>query len=212
MKKIKSLFAEFKAFITRGNIIDMAVGVIIASAFSAIVTALTDNIIMPLINAAVGGEGTEGLRTVLKGVYTLDANGTLALDLENSIYVDWGVFIRAIMDFIIIALVLFILVKIVASVRKATVSLKSGAHSERVISKRAKQIKKEENITQSEARKKAIAALDAEAKAKAEEEAAAKAAMPVKLSTDEILMQIRDLLAESNKKAEPEDGQTTENV
>ena len=67
MKKIK-LVSEFKEFITKGNILDMAVGVIIGSAFSNIVTALTNKILMPLINAllAMGGNGLESAPQSLK--------------------------------------------------------------------------------------------------------------------------------------------------
>lgn len=78
MKAIKNLWAEFKKFITRGNVIDLAVGVVIGAAFTAIVTSLTNDIIMPLINWAVGGEenGISSLCTVLKGVYITTAWAT----------------------------------------------------------------------------------------------------------------------------------------
>ena len=98
---MKKFFKEFKTFISRGNIVDMAVGVIIGSAFSAIATALTNKIIMPLINLllSIGGEnGLEKAYTFLKKVY--DVNGEL--DLTKSIYVDWGAFITAIINFFII--------------------------------------------------------------------------------------------------------------
>ena len=74
---MKKFFQEFKKFITRGNVIDMAVGVIIGSAFSAIVKAFTDKVIMPLVNLllSLGGEnGLEGAFTFLKRGYT---DGTL---------------------------------------------------------------------------------------------------------------------------------------
>lgn len=111
MKRIKKFFSDFKAFISRGNVIDMAVGVIIGAAFSAIVTALTSGIIMPLINLllSLGGEnGLEDAVTILKPGY--DTEGVL--DLTKSIYIDWGAFISAIINFILIALVLFIILKI----------------------------------------------------------------------------------------------------
>lgn len=107
---MKKFFKDFKAFISRGNIVDMAVGVIIGSAFSAIVTALTNKIIMPFINLllSIGGEnGLESAVTVLKPAY--DASG--AVDLANSIYIDWGAFITAIINFFLIAIVLFLILK-----------------------------------------------------------------------------------------------------
>ena len=108
---MKKFFGEFKKFISRGNVIDLAVGVIIGGAFSAIVTALTNQILMPLINwvlaAIIGTQGMAGAVTILSPAY--DAEG--ALDLANSIYIDWGAFITAIINFILIALVLFLIIK-----------------------------------------------------------------------------------------------------
>ena len=110
MKRIRAFFGEFKKFISKGNVIDLAVGVIIGSSFSAIVTALTNKIIMPFINylLSLGGNGLESAYTFLKVVYASD--GTV--DLTKSIYIDWGAFITAILNFFIIAFVLFTIVKI----------------------------------------------------------------------------------------------------
>ena len=110
MKRVKKFFSDFKAFISRGNVIDMAIGVIVASAFTAIVTALTNGIIMPFINwlLALGGAGLDSAYTFLKKAYLED--GTV--DLSNSIYIDWGTFITAIINFILIALVLFIVLRV----------------------------------------------------------------------------------------------------
>lgn len=107
---MKKMAKEFKEFISRGNVMDMAVGVIIGGAFSAIVTTLTDKIIMPLVNwvlAKTGGaEGLESAYTILSAGYT---DGKL--DLEKSIYIDWGSLIAAIFNFLIIAFVIFMIVK-----------------------------------------------------------------------------------------------------
>ena len=112
---MKKFCQDFKKFISRGNVIDMAVGVIIGSAFSAIITALTNKILMPLINAllASGGKGLDSAYTFLKTVYAAD--GTI--DLTNSIYIDWGAFITAIINFFLIAMTLFIIVKVAMSTR-----------------------------------------------------------------------------------------------
>ena len=113
---MKKFFQDFKKFISRGNIVDMAVGVIIGSAFSAIITSLTNKILMPLINAllASGGEnGLESAYTFLKTTYASD--GTI--DLTKSIYIDWGAFITAIINFLLIAFVLFIIVKAMMSAK-----------------------------------------------------------------------------------------------
>lgn len=111
-------FKEFKEFITRGNVLDMAVGIIIGGAFTAIVTALTGQILQPLINwliaSIVGGDGLSAALTMLKPAY--DELG--AIDLANSIYIDWGAFITAIINFILVALILFLIIKAINGARK----------------------------------------------------------------------------------------------
>ena len=112
---MKKFWNEFKKFISRGNVVDMAVGVIIASAFTAIVTALTNKIIMPLVNwllaIITGGSGLDAIYTFLKRAYTVDGAGNQVIDLANSIYIDWGSLITAIIDFFLIAFILFCILK-----------------------------------------------------------------------------------------------------
>ncbi len=116
---MKKVFAEFKKFITRGNVIDLAVGVIIGSAFTAIVTALTNNILKPLINGLlymiIGQSDATAIYTFLVKEY--DATG--AIDLAKSIYIDWGAFINSIINFLLIAIILFVIVKIINSVKES---------------------------------------------------------------------------------------------
>ena len=107
---MKKFFKEFKTFITRGNVLDMAVGVIVGGAFTAIVNSLSNNILKPIINwllALIMG------KDALSEVYTFLTTATLegTIDLANSIYIDWGAFINAIINFLLIALVLFMIVK-----------------------------------------------------------------------------------------------------
>ena len=108
---MKKFFQEFKKFITRGNVLDMSVGVIVGGAFTAIVNGLTNNILKPLVNwllaLILGNNGLESAVTVLSPAY--DAEG--ALDLAKSIYIDWGAFVSAIINFLLIALVLFTIVR-----------------------------------------------------------------------------------------------------
>ena len=108
--KKKGFFGEFREFISRGSVLDMAVGIIIGGAFTAIVTALTGHILTPVINwilaAIVGDKGLESARTLLSAQY-IDG----VLDWNSSIYIDWGAFISAIINFILIALVLFLIVR-----------------------------------------------------------------------------------------------------
>ena len=124
--KDKGIFAEFKKFITRGNIIDLAVGVIIGGAFSAIVTALTGKIIMPvinlIINLATGGKGIN-LITILNGepqFVTVDGVETAN---AKCIYIDWGAFIEAIINFLLIAIVLFVIIKVINSINDKKAAL-----------------------------------------------------------------------------------------
>ena len=108
----KGFFGEFKEFISKGSVLDLAVGIIIGGAFTAIVTALTTQILTPLINWAlasiVGEKGLESARTVLKPIYE---EGTKNIIWESSIYIDWGAFISAIINFFLVAIILFIIVK-----------------------------------------------------------------------------------------------------
>lgn len=92
---MKKFFKEFKEFISKGNVLDLAVGVIIGGAFSSIVTSLTDNIINPLINC----------------IGSAEIQGKIHLIGEN--YIDYGAFISAIINFIIMAFIIFCIVKAV---------------------------------------------------------------------------------------------------
>jgi large conductance mechanosensitive channel len=91
---MKKFVDEFKAFVLRGNVMDMAVGVIIGGAFTAIVGALTEDFINPLINCIGGAE--------IKGQIQIGSTGQ---------YINWGHFITAVINFLIMALILFCLLK-----------------------------------------------------------------------------------------------------
>lgn len=111
-KKIKGFFDEFKKFITRGNVVDMAIGVIVGTAFTAIVNGLSNFILKPLINyllfLVLGSESLSDIFTMLVPGY--DETG--AIDLASSIYIDWGAFINAIINFFLVASVLFVILKV----------------------------------------------------------------------------------------------------
>ena len=181
---MKKFFSEFKKFITRGNVIDLAVGVIIGGAFTAIVTALTNNILRPLINwfiyACGGGEGIAAY-TFLVGT---------AEDMDAAIYIDWGAFISAIINFILIALVLFLIIKAINKVQSGLGKVKKGFA---VLEKDEVKALRKEGKSWAE-----IKAIDetraAEKKAKEEADAAAAAEEAKNNSTEAILKEIRDLL------------------
>ena len=119
---MKKFTSEFKTFITRGNVVDLAVGVIIGGAFTAIVNGLSDYILKPLINALLflilGKDSLENIYTFLHYETMVDEAGKTVVDLANSIYIDWGAFISAIINFFIIAIVLFVIVKFINHMRE----------------------------------------------------------------------------------------------
>ena len=192
---MKKFFKEFKTFISRGNVIDLAVGVIIGGAFSAIVTALTNQILMPLINwllaAILGKEGMAGAVTVLSPAYMQNELGESVLDLANSIYIDWGAFITAIINFLLIALVLFCIVKAINSVNAG---VKKGKNRFAPLSNEdVKALRKEgKSFSEIEAIAKEKEAADAEAARIAAEEAAANAPK----TEQQLLSEIVELLKE----------------
>ena len=118
----KGFFKEFAEFINKGNALALAVGVILGSAFTAIVTAINKNIISPLIAALLGDTNlTESVVTVLKEVPATEADveaglATAVGDMIPSIVISWGALIQAVIDFILIALILFLIVKIVTGI------------------------------------------------------------------------------------------------
>ena len=144
-KEKKGFFKEFKEFITRGNVLDMAVGIIIGGAFTAIVTALTSGILQPLINWALSaifpGDGLAGARTILGETVYVEGSTTV-IDWASTNYIDWGTFISAIINFLLVALVLFIIIKAINRAHEAGVKAKELAE---------KKIKKDEEPVEEKA-------------------------------------------------------------
>lgn len=123
---MNNYIGEFKKFINRGNVVDMSVGVIVGSAFTAIVTAMSNNILKPIVNFFLAtlfdADSLHDIYTYLKPVYAdvVDEAGNVIgqeIDLAQSIYIDWGAFINAVINFFLIALVLFTIVKFINKVR-----------------------------------------------------------------------------------------------
>ena len=178
---MRKFFKDFKAFISKGNILDMAIGFIMGAAFSAIVTAFTNGIIMPLVNLAlaaiVGGDDLSSTFTFLKKAYTVDADGNTIIDLAKSIYIDWGAFITAIINFLIIALTLFLILKLIMRAK----GIGEKARKEKPTKEEKKELKeKGVNLKDKEATKKALAELRESKKVVA----------PAKPTTEELLQAI----------------------
>jgi large conductance mechanosensitive channel len=100
---MKKFFNEFKAFISRGNVIDMAVGVIIGGAFQAIIKSLVDDVIMPVLSVITGGTDFSEWKLVL-----VEA----ASEEIPEVALNYGNFINAIINFLLMAIVIFIFIKI----------------------------------------------------------------------------------------------------
>jgi large conductance mechanosensitive channel len=118
------MFAEFKSFIARGNVMDMAVGIIIGAAFTAIVTSLVGDLINPLIAIFTGGIDFSGW------FYALDGNdyASLAVALEAGAPVfAIGKFVMAVINFLIVAFVVFMLVRLVNRIKSMTEAEKEEA-------------------------------------------------------------------------------------
>lgn len=207
---MKKFFGEFKKFITRGNVLDMSVGVIVGGAFTAIVNGLSNFILKPIINwllALILGENSlDNIVTFLGDpAYKVGADGvTKEIDLANSFYIDWGSFINAIINFLLIAFVLFTIVKIINRVKEGNAKIKDGFNKKHLDKNERKELKANGiNIKDKEAVKAYFEAKEKEAELKAEEEkrleeekaAAERAANP---TTEDLL---KEILKEMKKEA-----------
>jgi large conductance mechanosensitive channel len=112
------MIGEFKEFISKGNVLDLAVGVVIGAAFGKIVTALVDGIVMPIVGVALGGVSVSDWKYVMKPA-TVDAAGAKVAEVA----VRYGVFIQTLIDFLIIAFVIFLVVKAYNRMRKPPVEV-----------------------------------------------------------------------------------------
>ena len=112
MSKMTEVMKEFKAFILKGNIIDMAVGVIIGGAFSKIVTSLVNDILMPALGALTGGADFSTLKWVINPAVTDGAGNEIVAEAA----IKYGSFLQNIFDFLIIGVCMFFMIKAVATI------------------------------------------------------------------------------------------------
>ena len=208
MSRVKNFFGEFKKFITRGNVLDMAVGVIVGGAFTAIVNGMSNFILKPIINwvlaMVLGKEGLTGAITMLSPAYVLDEAGNVVVDaitgekvvdLATSIYIDWGSFISAVINFLLIAFVLFLIVRTINRINEAQ---ENGMTEKKAVMKirRERKVSKTEAMAILQAQKDEAAAAQIEADRLAAEkaEADAAAAEAKAMANTRLLEEIRDLL------------------
>lgn len=107
-KKVTGILAEFKEFITRGNVIDLAVGIIVGSSFTAIVNSLVGDIVMPFIGWIISDIDFSDLKIVL----------AKATEANQEVAIRYGQFIQKAMEFVIIAFVVFLVVKLINQFRR----------------------------------------------------------------------------------------------
>ena len=100
---------DFKEFALKGNVLDMAVGVIIGGAFGKIVSSLVNDILMPVISLCTGGSGYENMKFVIREGHEATAEGTAAVE---EIAINYGTFIMNIVDFFIIAFSIFVAIRV----------------------------------------------------------------------------------------------------
>jgi len=207
---MNNYIGEFKKFINRGNVVDMSVGVIVGSAFTAIVTAMSNNILKPIVNFFLAtlfdADSLHEIYTYLKTVYAdiLDEEGNVIgqeIDLAQSIYIDWGAFINAVINFFLIALVLFTIVKFINKVR---VEQKEFAEkiAEKTLDRKERKELREHGVNIRD--KEAVAAYFAEkkrladeaaAEAKAEEEEKARIEREKNPTAEDLLKKILEVIS-----------------
>jgi len=108
-----SLIKEFKQFAMRGNVVDMAVGIIIGAAFGKIVSSLVNDVIMPPLGLLLGGVNFSDLRITIKPASVSDAG-----EIVKGVTLNWGNFVQVIFDFLIVAFAIFMLIKGMNSMKK----------------------------------------------------------------------------------------------
>ena len=129
---MKKFMEEFKAFAMRGNVIDLAVGMIIGSAFGKITTSLVNDVIMPAVSMLMGGVDFTQWKFVLKeAVMEMNAEGVM-VETAAEIAIKYGNLIAVIVDFIILAFAIFCMVKAINTMREKAEALKKKEEEEAV--------------------------------------------------------------------------------
>lgn len=224
---MKKFFKEFKDFISRGNVLQLAIGVVVGGAFGKITTSLVNDIITPLIASLIGASGFSDLKWVIKPADTVAGTTEIALR--------YGAFIQTILDFLIIAFCIFLMMKLIMKISDGfkhlsteikenieNLSKKEVRQIKKIVKKYAKlqtKVEKDKNLTQEEKLTK-IEQLNEEKEKELEQfkpkqEVALESAPeqpkpePEPSSTDKLLIEIRDLLKENAEKEAKEQEKTS---
>ena len=188
-RKKSTFWEDFKKFIKRGNVVDMAVGVAVATAFTAIVTAFTKGFITPLLALLTGNTATAELKWVIRPEVVNEQTGEV---ITAEVAILWGGFIQAIIDFLIVAFVLFLILRIVSQIGSRVKKLLEN--EEKLAAEKAAKEKADAEAAAKKAEEDRIAKEAAEKEA---EECARE--MARLLHEEELLVEIRDLLREIKK-------------
>ncbi len=173
-KKKSTFWKDFKAFISRGNVVDMAVGVVVGGSFSKIVTGLVNNIINPAVNLVMKKGGLDSIKTIITEA-VVDEAGKI---VTPEVAILWGTWLQTIIDFLITAFCVFVMVHIITKIRNGLEYKKIEEEKE----------KAEEAKKKAEAEKAAAAEA---AKLAAEKQAALDASI---IEQAKLLAEIRDLM------------------
>lgn len=191
---MKKFWAEFKAFIAKGNVVDLAVAVVIGGAFNKIVSSLVNDIIMPLVSLAVGGADVKDWKWVITPA-EFDATGK---QLVAETALRYGVFIQAVIDFLIIAFTVFLMVKIFKFSKEKATQIQNTT-VERIKKSKKKRKKGEEEVVEAT---EVTAEVQTEVVAEAVKEEVAPVVEAVENSNTEmiaLLTEIRDALTKKSK-------------
>lgn len=211
---MRNFFSEFKKFITRGNVMDMAVGVIVGGAFTAIVNGLSNFVLKPIINwilaLILDQKSLSNIHTFLTKAYKLAEDGSVikdelgapVVDLANSIYIDWGSLINAIINFFLIAIVLFTIVRIFNRIKENNGNIKKSLkkitkEDRKELKARGIKLSNKEAVKAYFAEKEALAKAEEE-KAKLEAEEKARQERLANPTTEDLL---KEMLAIMKKEA-----------
>ena len=123
-KKKSTFFADFKAFIAKGNVLDMAVGVVIGGAFGKIVTALVNDVIMPLVGVITGGFNIADRKLVMREA-VLDEAGNV-IKPENALM--YGDLIQTVVDFLIVAFCIFCFLRLIMKMKQKAEEIENKKH------------------------------------------------------------------------------------
>ncbi len=113
------MLKEFKEFAMKGNLVDIAVAFVMGGAFGKVVTSFTEGLVSPLVGLLTGKDLSKNMLVLKEGVVEVkDASGNIITEAQAEVALKWGAFITAVIDFIIVAFVMFLIIKAINSMKK----------------------------------------------------------------------------------------------